>query len=43
VLADWLSNPPERPDTVRMLAGFTGPELAMQLGGLLDGIVETRG
>jgi hypothetical protein len=43
VLADWLTNPPAPPDTVRMLAGFTGPALAMQLGGLLDGIVEARG
>jgi hypothetical protein len=43
VLADWLTQPPAAPDTFRMLAGFTGPALAMQLGGLLDGIVEARG
>jgi hypothetical protein len=43
VLADWLTNPPPAPDTGRMLAGFTGPALAMQLGGLLDGIVDARG
>jgi hypothetical protein len=43
VLADWLTTPPKAPDTMRMLAGFTGPALAMQLGGLLDGVVDARG
>jgi hypothetical protein len=43
VLSDWLSQPPPPPDTLRLLAGFTGPALATQLAGLLDGIVEARG
>lgn len=43
VLSDWLNNPPAAPDTMRMLAGFTGPVLAMQLGDLLDGVLESRG
>jgi hypothetical protein len=43
VLTDWLTTAPRRPDTARLLAGYTGPALAMQLGGLLDSLVEARG
>lgn len=42
-LAEWLINRPSAPRTARMLAGLTGSALAMQLGGLLDSIVEARG
>jgi hypothetical protein len=42
-LADWLHTPPPAPDTSRLLAGLTGPALAMRLGGLLDSLVHARG
>lgn len=43
VLTEWLTESPPVPHTAPLVAGLTGPSLAMQLGGLLDHVVSVHG